>query len=559
MKTTCCKIIKLMFFNVSVFAVIIGSSQSVAAKVNRVAIVPFQINAEKDLSFLRDGIVDMLTSRLCLEDKVAVLSREETAKVLETVSPPINESKARKIGTRLGVDYVLFGSLTVFGDSVSMDAKMVDVSESSPPLTFFNQSQGMDQVIPNINLFATQVNAKVFGRAMPVQKVPVTSQTPQTQTLQDQMSYRANPEKLFAGGGSENDNQDLQKSAPGLAFLASREAGKSAQFWSSRSIRHRINGIAIGDIDKDGNQETVIITEHSVEAYRFEKNRFFKVKILAERHLDNFIGVDVADINGNGYPEIFVTSLNPLRNMVNSFVLEFDGKTYTEIVTGSHWYFRVIDHPLRGQILLGQRPKGSTPFSGQIHEMVWENSGYEPANKIGHGRHTNVMGFALGNVMNDDTEVAVAFDDLDYLRIFNQGGKERWKDSEHSGGRVEYFVVSEGSTGEFAEKAYYPMRILIMDITGDGKNEVVTVKNHKFSEMVSYRKFTHGEVQIRSWNGVGLAVNWRTRKLKGYFSDFAIGDFDNDGNDELVAPLVIETGLMVAAKPKSKVIAYELK
>ncbi len=564
MKTTCCKIIKLMFFSVLVFAVIIGSSQSATAEVNRVAIVPFQINAEKDLSFLRDGIVDMLTSRLYLEDKVAVLSREETAKVLETVSPPINESKARKIGSRLGVDYVLFGSLTVFGNSVSIDAKMVDVSGSSPPLTFFNQSQGMDQVIPNINLFATQVNAKVFGRAMPVQKVPVTSQTPQTQTPQtqtpqDQISYRANPEKLFAGGFSENDNQDLQKSAPGLAFFASQEAGKSAQFWSSRSIKHRINGIAIGDIDKDGKQETVIITEHSAEAYRFDKNRFLKVKILAERHLDNFIGVDVADINANGYPEIFVTTLNPHRNMVNSFVLEFDGKTYTEIVTGSHWYFRVIDHPLRGQILLGQRHKGDTPFSGQIYEMVWENSGYEPANKIGHGRRTNVLGFAQGYARNDDVEVAVAFDDLDYLRIFNQGGKERWKDGEHSGGRVEYFVVSEGSAGEFADKAYYPMRIVIMDITGDGKNEVITVKNHQFSEMVSYRKFTHGEVQIRSWNGVGLAVNWRTRKLKGYFSDFAMGDFDNDGNEELVAPLVIKTGLILGTKPKSRVIAYELQ
>ena len=543
---------------------IVGSSQSVAAKVNRVAIVPFQINAEKDLSFLRDGIVDMLTSRLYLEDKVAVLSREETAKVLETVSPPINESKARKIGTRLGVDYVLFGSLTVFGDSVSMDAKMVDVSGSSPPLTFFNTSQGMDQVIPNINLFATQVNAKVFGRAMPAQNVPVTSQTPQTQTGQDQTSqaqinHRAHPEKLIAGGFQGVDAQETQQPAPGLAFLASQEARESAQFWSSRSIRHRINGIAIGDIDKDGKQETVIITEHSVEAYRFENNRFLKVKILAERRLDNFIGVDVADINANGYPEIFVTSLNPLRNMVNSFVLEFDGQTYTEIVTDSHWHFRVVDHPLRGQILLGQRHKGDTPFSGQIYEMVWENSGYAPANKIGHGRRTNVLGFAQGDARNDDVEVAVAFDDLDYLRIFNQGGKERWKDGEHSGGRMEYFVVSEGSAGEFADKAYYPVRIVIMDITGDGKNEVITVKNHQFSEMVSYRKFTHGEVQIRSWNGVGLAVHWRTRKLKGYFSDFAIGDFDNDGNDELVAPLVIKTGLIVATKPKSKVIAYELQ
>ena len=559
MKTILNVILKIFSISLILLVTIIINSESKAAEVKRVAIAPFKINAEKDLSFLRDGIVDMLTSRLYMEDKVAVLNRGETAKALETVLPPINESKARKIGSLLGVDYVLFGSLTVFGESVSIDAKMVDVSGSSLPLTFFNTSQGMDQVIPKINLFATDINEKVFGRAMPARQVPVMSRTPQTQIQEAQTDVQTHPEKLFANGFQSVDAQKTQRPAPGLAFLASQEArSKSAQFWSSRNIRDRINGISIGDIDKDGKQETVIISERSVEAYRFEKNQFLKVKILAERHLDNFIGGDVADINGNGYPEIFVTSLNPHKNMVNSFVLEFDGQTYTEIVRNSHWHFRVIDHPSRGKILLGQRHEGSDPFSGQIYEMVWENKEYVPANKIMHDRRTNVMGFTYGDAMNDDIEVAVAFDNLDYLRIFNPGGKEKWKDSEHSGGGAEYFVISEGNAGEFEEKAYYPARIVIRDITGDGKNEVITVKNHRFSELLSYRKFTHGEIEIRSWNGIGLPVLWRTRKLKGYFSDFAIGDFDNDGNEELVASLVIKSGLAVATKPKSKVIAYEL-
>jgi len=541
------------------FGMIFGSSQSAVAKVKKVAIVPFKINAEKDLSFLRDGIVDMLTSRLCIEDKVAVLCREEIAKVLKTVSPPINESKARKIGTRLGVDFVLFGSLTVFGESVSIDAKMVDVSGTKPVLTFFNQSQGMDEVIPKINLFATDINEKVFGRAMPARKLAVTSQTPQMQPPQDQTDVRMHPEKMFAQGFEGVDTQGTQEPAPGLGFLATREArSQSAQFWASRSIRHRINGISIGDIDGDGKQETVIITEHSVEAYRFDNNRFLKIKILSERDLDNLIGVDVADINANGTPEIFVTGLNPHRNMVKSFVLEFDGQDYVEILSDSRWYYRVVDHRLRGHILLGQRHEGDTHFSGQVYEMAWENREYEPVNKIMHGRRTHVLGFAYGDAINEDMDVAIAYDNLDYLRLFSATGNERWKDGEHSGGGAEYFILPH-STSEYEEKEYYPVRILIRDITGDGKNEVITVKNHRFSELVSFRKFTHGEIQIRSWNGVALGVLWRTRKLKGYFSDVAIGDFNNDGNEEVVAPLVIKTGYVVGTKPKSKVIAYPLK
>jgi TolB-like protein len=550
-------LISLMFF-----AIIFGGMGSVAAEVERVAIVPFKVNAEKDLSFLRDGIVDMLTSRLSLEDKVVVLCREEINNVLKTVSPPINESKAREIGSRLGVNYVLFGSLTVFGESVSMDAKMVDVSGRKPVLTFFNQSQGMDQVISKINLFATDINGKVFGRDMPVPKAPVTPQAPRTSQAQppeDQTDVRMHPEKLMDGGFQRVDTQKPQQPAPGLGFLASQEArSPSAQFWASRSIRHRINGISIGDIDGDGKQETVITTEHSVEAYRFDNNRFLKIKILADRGLDNLIGVDVADINGNGHPEIFITGLNPHRNMVNSFVLEFNGQTYTEIVSDSHWYFRVVDHPLRGHILLGQRHEGDTPFSGQVYEMVWKNNEYQPANKIPHGRRTHVLGFVYGNAMNEDVDVAVAFDNLDYLRLFSETGNERWKDSEHSGGGAEYYIDPHG-TSEYEEKEYYPSRIIIRDITGDGKNEVITLKNHRFSELVSFRKFTHGEIQIRSWNGVSLGVLWGTRKLKGYFSDFAIGDFNNDGKEEVVAPLVIKTGYVVGTKPKSKVIAYPLQ
>ncbi|MGD8894174.1 MAG: FG-GAP-like repeat-containing protein, partial [Desulfobacterales bacterium] len=535
--------------------------QSAVAKVNRVAIVPFKINAEKDLSFLRDGIVDMLTSRLYVEGKVSVLCREEIANVLKTVSPPINESKAREIGTRLGVDYVLFGSLTVFGESVSMDARMVDVSGAKPVLTFFNQSQGMDEVIPKINLFATDINEKVFGRAMPSQKAVVTPlpQTPQTQPPQDQIDVRMHPEKLMTGGFQGVDTQGPQQPAPGLGFLATQEArSQSAQFWASRSIRHRINGISIGDIDGDGKQETVITTEHSVEAYRFDNNHFLKIKILADRGLDNLIGVDVADINANGTPEIFITSLNPHRNMVDSFVLEFDGQTYTEIVTHSRWYYRVVDHPLRGHILLGQQQDGDTPFSGQVYEMVWENKDYAPVNEIPHGRRTHVLGLTYGDALNEDVDVAVAYDNLDYLRIFSVAGKERWKDGEHSGGGAEYYIVPH-STSEYEEKEYYPVRIIIRDFTENGKNEVITVKNHRFSELISYRKFTHGEIQIRSWNAVALGVLWRTRKLKGYFSDVAIGDFNNDGNEEVVAPLVIKTGYVVGTKPKSKVIAYPLK
>ena len=529
------------------------------AKPLQVAIVPFKVNAEKNLSFLKDGIVDMLSSRLYWEDKVAVVNRQTVEKAAASVAGTLNESNARKLGEKLGADYVLFGSLTVFGNSVSIDAKMVDVAGKKQPLTFFNQSQGMDQVIPAVNLFASEINEKEFGRVMETRRVAPSPQAPAPKTGQAETDIGAHPDKLFAGEFSGGEMQNAQKGAPGSAFIATQMgSGQAVQFWKSRNFKQRITGVAIGDIDGDGKNETVFSTEHTVEAYRYENKQFRKIGTLADHKLDHLIGIDVADINRNGVAEIFVSALDPYRKLVRSFVLEFNGKTYAAIVPESDWYYRVVDIPRRGHVLLGQKQGLESPFDKPVYELVWQNSGYESANKVMAAKHANVLGFSLGNAMNDGSEAAVAFDDLDYLKVYSSTGKEIWKDGEKSGGTPDYFELPNQGSEDMKNYAYYPMRILIKDINKDGKNKVITIKNYRLSELISYRTFTHGDIEIRAWNGIGLPVLWKTRKLTGYLSDFGIGDFDNDGKDELVAALVIKTGSAVLTEPKSALIVYEL-
>jgi TolB-like protein len=180
------------------FALIIGNTVVAASEPKRVVIVPFKINAEKDLTFLEEGIADMLESRLSWDDKVTVISREETKRALESVEEPLNETRAREIGAKLDADHVLFGSLTIFGNSMSIDAKLIDVSGDKPSFTFFSQSQSMDEVIPQINLFAADINEKVFGRVL---HVKTTVDQPQ----ETQYDIHAHPEKLIEEGFVSED------------------------------------------------------------------------------------------------------------------------------------------------------------------------------------------------------------------------------------------------------------------------------------------------------------------------------------------------------------------
>jgi hypothetical protein len=62
-----------------------------------------------------------------------------------------------------------------------------------------------------------------------------------------------------------------------------------------------------------------------------------------------------------------------------------------------------------------------------------------------------------------------------------------------------------------------------------------------------------------TWDGIGLVPSWKTRQISGFIQDFAVGDFDNDGQTELVAAVVLKEGkVMLSGGSKSTVIVYEL-
>jgi TolB-like protein len=527
------------------------------AKMYRVVIIPFKINAEKDMTFLKDGVIDMLSSRLSSGENVEVIGREETKEIVKSVRVAINEDRARQVGAKLEADYVLFGSLTIFGDSVSIDSKMVDVTGTRKTLAFYNQTRGIGEVIPKINNFAEDINAKVFGRVISPKEIPVKQSPLSPQVQADDI--HAHPETLLQ---SFDDEIAGERSDLNPAFIVTRPQRSSREFWKSRNIRELINGIALGDVDRDGKVEAVIVTPNSININRFENNRLIEISKIGEDKYRVYIGVDIADINSNGYPEIFVTSLNLQRNVVNSVVFEYDGKDYIKIVDSSAWYYRVAELPGHGSILFGQKQKTGGPdiFSSEIFEMVWNNTEYVADRKVLPSNRSNLMGFSLGDVMNDGGEAVVAYDKSDYIRIINQSGRVLWTGNIHYGGSSLYYEMPTLEPGS-DNRQYYPMRIIITDIDLDGKYEVIAVKNYELTGRLlkQLRKFKEAQIESLSWNGLGLVTNWKTAKISGYIRDFAIGDFDNDGEDEIIAAVISKDGSIVGTRPKSAVISYDLK
>jgi hypothetical protein len=529
---------------------------SVFAAAKTVAIVPFKVNAEKDMSFLRDGIYDMLASRLYKENETDILSRQRVEKALGASNAVVTETGARDLGRQLGSDFILFGSLTVLGNSISVDSKMVDVTGTKPTMSFFEQSEDAGGIVTRVNQMATAINDKMFGRGAAA-KTPAAATAQATQPKPP--DTLAHPEKMFKEQGGLGP-----EGGQGSPFVSEEGGGGrelSPKFWRSAGMRHLFNGIALGDVDGDGKIETVILTPQTVLIFRKDQERFFQVAEYAETGQGYNIAVDVADINGNGTPEIFVTSLTPTRKGLSSFVLEHDGKAFRRIVDNAPWYFRVGSLPDRGRILLGQESRMGSPHSNRIYEMLWRSGRYEPETPVNVAIDLNVLGLTIADVMDGRKETVVAYDRDDRIRVFDPSGKEEWKSAEKYGGSTLYYAGDRKDQGDVENPIYLPMRMLPMKPDKDGKTKIIAVKNHDVAggHLERFRSLNEAQIVSFFWDGLGLAAEWKTRKITGSIRDFAIGDFDNDGADELVAAVILEEGRIITTTPKCTVIALEFK
>jgi hypothetical protein len=319
--------------------------------------------------------------------------------------------------------------------------------------------------------------------------------------------------------------------------------------------------MALGDVDGDGKTEVVFVDDRHVQVYRFDNSRLLKLQEMAGKRTQKFVGVDVADINGNGRAEIFVTSLKGGSGAsLGSFVLESENGELKRISEDDPWYYRVVDMPYQGKVLVGQKRRMGDLFVPGVYRMAWIDGEYAPQERLTLPKDLNIFGFALGDVMNDGEQMVAAFDKDDYIRIFSASGNEEAKSDERYGGSMNYLEFRrDQDRGDNMGRLYLPQRIFVRDVNGDGKYEVIVPNNQGIlgHMLATFRKFSSGRAVVLAWTNSGLVPMWQTPKMSAHVSDFAIGDFDHDGKDEVVAVHTAKQGTVITAA-KSTIVAYKL-
>jgi TolB-like protein len=510
------KSIKLTIF---ILLIILFTSFSANAA-KTVLILPFSIYSEKDMSFLKDGLYDMVSTRIAGNQDVNIVEKTKSYDILSKISV-LNDETAAIAGKKISADYVAFGSLTIVGNSISTNIKFIDVKTKTPLVMFSKASEKQGDIISHAELFAIAVNSKVFGAKV---KTSVLEENDKI------YESRKHPDNLILDI-KEIQNQILLK------------------------IKEKINGIAVADVNGDAKNEVILLTDHAVKIYKFDMGRLIKLSEIKGVRASRYITLDACDINNNGIAEIFVTNLvNPL-NEPKSFVFEWNGNEYEKIDSGLNMFLRTLENDAletndRGSVLLGQK-RGLHEYEDvlnrNVYEIQWKNGKYEKTKKI----HIPVGISVLG--LNYADAFMIGFTSFDKLAFIDADGDKSFESTEHYGGGFAF--IERKSGGDSVERQYLPLRILCLD------GSIIVANNESAGGRLfsGLRAYKNSHMICLKTDNIGFAKKWETRKFKGYISDYVIADINNDGEKEILFVNVSKKGSLFKSSVESSIFHQKLK
>lgn len=552
------------------------SSGAYSQRPIQVAILPFELLGLEQVAYLRKAMIQMMSTRIALKGKFEVVDETRLLRPLPLGEPGYVE-KAADAGRLLGVDFIILGGLTKLGDTISLDSKAVEVRSAKVVAWGFAVTKSLDEVAAKVEQLADQISAGIENHAIAVKAEPKRPPAeilgrPQPRntrlgTLErriEQLEKRLEapesfpPEAQTVSPRFEGDikykppssrRRSASTGAKQIRILGESEAKYAKPSWESRTFFGRIMDVAVGDVTGDGKPEMAVLLLDELFIYRWDGKGFHQLiySLKAKSPANLFYSLDVADINGDGIEEIFVTSL--ASQFVNSFVLEFKDNNFVKTWSGVDKYFRVLDLGGDKRMLAGQSSGVDRPFWGPIRQIVWRGGRYVEGRILSLPQKANLYNFALPAlgraeqttpvVFSEDGEIYVYGDSVTRIsdKKLTYGGHERY---------IEYDQVKTDVQGEQKPaRIIHHGRLPLRDVDRNGALEIVTVKND-FSLtdalLPAFQRFDEGAVVGLEWSGSRFEERWEAKKIPGSIINIGMADVDGDGKEELLVAVLHSSG-----------------
>ena len=526
---------------------LLTASQAVAAASSQrvtLLVLPFVVQGSQSFNYLERSIPQMLNSRLYWKGQVEPALHDLPA----SIKPVATQEAAEKLRAQYKADYVIWGNVTIVGDDASIDVRVKDKAGKTWPQSRQTKSSMLMGAISGVS---DGINRDVFGRAATPASVNQGGQGPINQMNPDIMVNQTssrdvylNPQFRYAGPSNIDDSRLRSQALPFSTI-----------------------GMEVVDADGNGRNEIFLLDDNIVRAYSFSNGEMtprgeYKFPMTSQcltiRSMPRPSGrawIIVNTVDSGGGPM--------------AYVLTYGNGTFTEEMKNIKFYLNVAKMPPTYQpVLLGQEAQPPRLFKPGVSEMVKQGNTLVPSKRVALPSDANVLNFTYIPVARGDKdgEKLIVLSTEERLRVYTNKGARLSESSDKFSGSAVGLEIDPTMPGlgretvTMANVFYMPMRMLAVDLERDGNYELIVNKPISTASEIfdRYRFFPQAEIHSLFWDGLGLNLQWKTRRIKGSMVDYAIADANNDGILDLVVCVNTHPGALGVKARKTMVVLYPL-
>jgi hypothetical protein len=412
-------------------------------------------------------------------------------------------------------DYVVYGSLVKLGDILTTDAFLYDKAAGKILLHFNNMGKGEETLLVHLSEFAKQIG-DLF-----------------------------NPTK-------ESGTPVIKEER------SSSPADKSSKIWKSHYIGDKINGMTVVDLDNDKKPEIAVVFDNRMVVYKMVQGKLEEIGSASDFKSRIVVGIDSADLDGDGYPEFFVSALTDDRKDISSSIYRWDGKSFISLKSNLGWIFRVGTVPgEKNRVVLAQKNKSLGSILGSPIYSFENNGGdYIQKERFNLPEVNSLYSGAFSDSKTGPLKAVYGMKNR--IQVYDGSSNIVWESDDSFGGSPQAMVQDDVEDKNKKNFTYLEPRMLFEDIDHDGAVEMACVKNDEVSNHLfsGLKVFSKGRIVIFTQGGLGFSKRIETEPVSGYVSDFTLADMDGDGATDLVYAMVTKGETWLSKKKSFIVVQY---
>jgi len=540
----------------ALLAALLLALPSLAQTTKKYAVFPFQYNGPQKYSYFPKAFQSSLNSDLEWPGKVAPAADSDTAHLTAPKSP------ADAINTLNGanVDYAVTGDISILDKEATISIKTFDqlgrVWEKKGQMP-------INEIAPWLDEQAKMIQGDVFNRPgygsaeipkemsnAPESKGPLNAEI--ISATEDKYKEDAlNPQFRYEGG-TESEGR-----------------------WRSQTFQFYTNSMAIGDGDGDGKNEVFLLDRNSVHAMRFKDGR---LEVLDSYQLPpnrTHLRVEAVDVDRDGAAEVVISTwrvkMNSEYNVASgdpfSHILSFKNGKFSPIISNYQKFLGVLAMPPAYIPVLAVQDTGRRHvFDGKVNEAYLKDGQITLGQKVAMPEFASI--FNMAYIPDGFGFKYAVIDDFHKLKIYSQTLDRLYSSEDDrynsSGIGLEFPDVAPGmaASKDDAKIDYMniPFHMVAASLSTKGKYELLLNKDISIAAQVfdRYNYYSQGEIHSLVWDGVGMSLAWKTRRIKGQVADVALADLNNDGKKQLVVLVNTFPGSISFEARRTIILAYDL-